>query len=91
MIPIRLPIGFCSGALRSDIESVITAHNIKENFRTIVTAEDTKKSKPDPAPYQLALKNLKIIEPANAVAIEIHPRRYSLRQKSRHESSRRYD
>ena len=72
-IPIRLPIGLCSGALRSDIESIITAHNIKENFRTIVTAEDTKKSKPDPAPYQLALKNLKIIEPTNAVAIEDTP------------------
>ena len=72
-IPIRLPIGLCSGALRSDIESIITAHNIKENFRTIVTAEDTKKSKPDSAPYLLALKNLKIIEPANAVAIEDTP------------------
>ena len=55
-IPIRLPIGLCSGALRSDIESIITAHNIKENFRTIVTAEDTKKSKPDPAPTSLPSK-----------------------------------
>jgi HAD superfamily hydrolase (TIGR01509 family) len=72
-IPIRLPVGLCSGALRSDIEPIITAHRIKENFRTIVSAEDTKKSKPHPAPYQLALENLKISEPANAVAIEDTP------------------
>ena len=72
-IPIRLPIGLCSGALRSDVEPIITAHRIKENFRSIVTAEDTKKSKPDPAPYQLSLKNLKITEPTNSVAIEDTP------------------
>jgi beta-phosphoglucomutase len=72
-IPIRLPVGLCSGALRSDIEPIITTHGIKENFRTIVTAEDTKKSKPDPAPYKLALENLKITEPANAIAIEDTP------------------
>ncbi len=72
-IPARLPVGLCSGSLRSDIEPVISAHGIKNIFRTIVTAEDTGSSKPDPAPYRLALKNLGVENPASAVAIEDTP------------------
>ncbi|OUX37030.1 MAG: hypothetical protein CBE26_04190 [Kiritimatiellaceae bacterium TMED266] len=72
-IPVRVPVGLCSGALRSDIEPIILAQKIKSSFKTIVTAEDTAKSKPDPAPYLKALNNLEIKEPSNTVAIEDTP------------------
>lgn len=72
-IPVRVPVGLCSGALRSDIEPIITAQKITSCFKTIVTAEDTAKSKPDPAPYLKALTHLEIQEPANTVAIEDTP------------------
>ena len=39
----------------------------------IVTAEDTKKSKPDPAPYKLAIKKLGLDDPSTAIAIEDTP------------------
>ena len=50
-IPVKLPIGLCSGAIRSDIEPVLENLKIKRFFKSIVTAEDTKKSKPYPDPY----------------------------------------
>ena len=64
-----------TNALRSDIESIITAHNItKKTFEPSSPPKtQNKKSKPDSAPYRLALKNLEIIEPAKTVAIEDTP------------------
>tara|TARA_B100002019_G_scaffold207304_1_gene180026 strand:+ start:318 stop:983 length:666 start_codon:yes stop_codon:yes gene_type:complete len=72
-IPVKLPIGLCSGALRSDIEPVIKNLKIKRFFKSIVTAEDTIKSKPFPEPYLLSLKNLNIQDPSKTVAIEDTP------------------
>jgi beta-phosphoglucomutase len=72
-IPRRLPIALCSGALREDLLPIIENLGIANAFSAIVTAEDTKKSKPDPAPYKLVLKKLKIDTPATAIAIEDTP------------------
>ena len=72
-IPARLPVALCSGALRSDIQPIIEQLGIAGAFSVIVTAEDTDKSKPDPAPYQLALSRLGISNPASAIAIEDTP------------------
>lgn len=72
-IPRTLPIALCSGALREDILPIIGRLGIDQAFRTIVTAEDTKKSKPDPAPYLLALKNLEIDHADRVIAIEDTP------------------
>ncbi|MBN2162300.1 MAG: HAD family phosphatase [Pontiellaceae bacterium] len=72
-IPVRLPVALCSGALRSDIEPILEMLGISNAFSVIVTAEDTDKSKPDPAPYRLALEKLGIDNPASAVAIEDTP------------------
>lgn len=72
-IPIKLPIGLCSGALRSDIEPVLENLKIKRFFKSIVTAEDTKKSKPYPDPYILSLKNLNIQDASKTIAIEDTP------------------
>lgn len=72
-MPARLPVALCSGALRSDIDPVLENLGISNAFSVIVTAEDTDKSKPDPAPYQLALRKLEIKDAATALAIEDTP------------------
>jgi len=72
-IPARLPVALCSGALKSDIEPILEKLGIAGSFTVVVTAEDTDKSKPDPAPYLLALEKLKIDDPSTALAIEDTP------------------
>ena len=72
-IPVKLPVGLCSGALRSDIDPVLKNLKIKRFFKSIVTAEDTKKSKPYPDPYLLSLKNLNIQDPSKTIAREDTP------------------
>lgn len=72
-IPVRLPVALCSGALRKDIDPIIENLGIANAFTVIVTAEDTPKSKPDPAPYQLTIEKLGIEDPATAIAIEDTP------------------
>ncbi len=72
-IPIRLPVALCSGALKQDITPVLEKLGIEDAFTAIVTAEDTDKSKPDPAPYRFALEKLGIEDPASVVAIEDTP------------------
>jgi HAD superfamily hydrolase (TIGR01509 family) len=72
-IPSKLPIALCSGALREDITPILENLGIGNAFSVIVTAEDTKKSKPDPAPYKLALQKLGESNAASAIAIEDTP------------------
>jgi len=72
-IPVRLPVALCSGALKQDILPVLEKLGIDNAFSAIVTAEDTDRSKPDPAPYRLVLDKLDIDNPAAALAIEDTP------------------
>lgn len=72
-IPVRLPVALCSGALREDILPILEKLGIENAFSVIVTAEDTPKSKPDPAPYQKTLEKLGIDDAATALAIEDTP------------------
>jgi len=66
----RLPVAICSGALRADILPILGKLGIEKAFNEIVTADDTHISKPDPAPYKLAMKKLGV---ATGVAIEDTP------------------
>jgi HAD superfamily hydrolase (TIGR01509 family) len=72
-IPVRLPVALCSGALREDIDPILKNLGIANAFTVIVTAEDTDKSKPHPAPYKLTLEKLGIEDPGSAIAIEDTP------------------
>jgi beta-phosphoglucomutase len=72
-IPRKLPVALCSGALREDILPIIESLEIDNAFTVIVTAEDTRKSKPDPAPYKLAIHKLGLEDPTSAIAIEDTP------------------
>jgi beta-phosphoglucomutase len=67
-----MPIAIASGALRHDIDVVlggVQSGRLLKQFRTIVTADDVDRSKPDPAPYILAAQRLGV-NPAKTVAIE---------------------
>jgi beta-phosphoglucomutase len=70
-----LPLAICSGATREDIEIMLEHTEIKGVFKTIVTANDVEKCKPDPQGYLLALKRLQektklTIEPSQCVVVE---------------------
>ena len=54
----KLPLALCSGALRSDIDPILTMLGISDYFDVIVTADDVAVSKPDPECYQLAFQRL---------------------------------
>jgi beta-phosphoglucomutase len=66
----NIPLAICSGALREDILPIIGKLGIDNAFDTIVTAEDTPRSKPDPAPYILTAERLGI---STGVVIEDTP------------------
>jgi len=75
----NIPLGICSGALRSDIIPILDMLKIKECFEVIVTADEVSKSKPDPECYVLAFSKLSALRPlfnltaATTIAIEDTP------------------
>jgi len=72
----RVPLALCTGALPSDIESLLNRFGFDRYFDVRVTAADTAVSKPDPAPYRLVLARLRqrfpdrAWTPGHVVAIE---------------------
>jgi HAD superfamily hydrolase (TIGR01509 family) len=63
------PLGIASGALRHEIETVLTSARLVQHFRFIVGAGETPNSKPSPDPY-LRAAELHGLEPSECVAIE---------------------
>jgi beta-phosphoglucomutase len=53
-----IPMAVCSGALRSDIDPILSGAGIACCFSRIVSAEDVRKGKPDPEGYILAFREL---------------------------------
>jgi beta-phosphoglucomutase len=54
-----IPVGVCSGALRKEIEIASRAAGVLDCFRSIVSAEDVRRGKPDPEGYRLALERMR--------------------------------
>lgn len=54
----QIPLGLCSGALRSDIAPIFKALGLEDAFDVLVTADDVRFSKPDPSCYRLAVRRL---------------------------------
>lgn len=54
----KYPLVIASGALRHEIEYILSEAGLKENFSQITSAEDVTKGKPDPQPFLYALKAL---------------------------------
>ncbi|NJD61686.1 MAG: HAD family phosphatase [Deltaproteobacteria bacterium] len=74
-----VPMAICSGALRSDIDPILSGLGVARCFLHIVTADDVLKSKPDPECYVLAIRRLShsrpqvISAPRNCLAVEDTP------------------
>jgi HAD superfamily hydrolase (TIGR01509 family) len=66
----QLPVALCSGGLKGDILPIIGQLGLVTAFSAMVTAEDTPISKPDPAPYLLAVRKLGLPDACGALAIE---------------------
>ncbi len=72
----QLPLAVVSGALRSEIELVLTRAGICDRFSVLVGADDVETSKPDPEGYLLAIERLNQafpdlqLQPADCLAIE---------------------
>jgi beta-phosphoglucomutase len=70
----EVPLAVASGALRSEIELVLSVAGVLDTVRVIVSANDVKRSKPAPDAYLKALELLTAhvpdLEPPRTVAIE---------------------
>ena len=72
-----LPLAVASGALRHEIETILTVAGLHDCFQAIVSAEDVKKGKPEPEIFLKALvalngreKTGRFIQAAECVVIE---------------------
>ena len=54
----RIPVAIASGALRHEIDEVLAVSGLAPLFPVIVASGDTPHSKPSPAPYDLAFRQL---------------------------------
>jgi HAD superfamily hydrolase (TIGR01509 family) len=54
----RFPLAIASGALKQEIETILSATDLRSYFRAIVSAEDVKAGKPEPEIYLTALARL---------------------------------
>ena len=71
----RGPIAIASGALRAEILRILDREELRHYFPVVISAEDTPASKPDPAPYRLAVSTLAAhagvaLAPRECVALE---------------------
>ena len=64
----QMPIAVCSGATRADIDLILSGIKLNATFKTIVSADDVARSKPDPACYALAVERLARMHPALRLA-----------------------
>ena len=53
-----VPVAIASGALREEIEAILTAGGLRDPFHAIVGARDVRQGKPHPEPYLTAARRL---------------------------------
>jgi HAD superfamily hydrolase (TIGR01509 family) len=64
-----LPLGLATSSPRPETELMLRILGITNRFRTVVTCDEVKRSKPDPESYLLAAQQLGMI-PGQCVAVE---------------------
>ena len=75
----KLKIGLVTGALRSEVETVLNRAKLAEYFSVIVSGDEITASKPDPEGYLLAVQRLNAefpdlnLQPSQCLAIEDTP------------------
>ena len=73
------PLALCSGALRSDIDPILARLGVARCFDVIVSADEVRRSKPDPESYTLAFARLSeryaplLTVPGKSIAVEDTP------------------
>ncbi len=73
------PLALCSGALRSDIDPILAQLGVARCFDVLVSADDVRRSKPDPESYALAFAKLSeryvplLTAPGKSIAVEDTP------------------
>ena len=65
-------LGLVSGALRDEVEGALAQLGVRSHFKTIVTADDVSRSKPDPEGYRQALENLNALPPRPTPPVQPH-------------------
>ena len=53
-----MPLAIASGARREEIEAILAGIGLRDAFEAVVGAEDAARTKPDPAPYLEAARQL---------------------------------
>jgi HAD superfamily hydrolase (TIGR01509 family) len=70
----RVPLAIASGALRHEIELILTQASLRDSFTAIVSAEDVREGKPSPQAFQRAHAHLATrvpdLTPADCLVIE---------------------
>jgi sugar-phosphatase len=70
----EIPLAIASGARHDEIEAILAVLGLRDAFQAIVGAEDAERTKPDPAPYLEAARQLAArapgLDPAECVAFE---------------------
>ena len=62
-----LPLAVASGALRDEIETILTTANLIHHFKAVVSAEDVERGKPEP---DIFLRALAALNAGNSNAIQ---------------------
>jgi beta-phosphoglucomutase len=62
-----LPLAVASGALRDEIETILTTANLMHHFKAVVSAEDVERGKPEP---DIFLRALAALNAGNSNAIQ---------------------
>lgn len=60
-LPANLPVAICSGARRTEIDLILSQHNLASRFPIIVSSEDVHSSKPEPHGYLMTLHKLRAL------------------------------
>lgn len=66
---LRAPLALCTAATRIEIEPALASLGLDRLFQSIVTREDTRRTKPHPDPYLHAARSLGA-SPARCIAVE---------------------
>jgi beta-phosphoglucomutase len=56
----NVPRAICSGARRTEIETMLDSFQIRHHFDVVITIEDVRRGKPDPEGYNLAFERLNL-------------------------------
>jgi beta-phosphoglucomutase len=78
-LALEVPVAIASGALRSEIESILAGAGLRGLFRAVVGADDVTQGKPHPEPYLTAMDRIAAsasapgLKPEECVVVEDSP------------------